>query len=123
MLPKLHRRVFLDKIQRDQLTVYISFYIEAANRDAFMATKQEIFMQFATACARHGAKLAQNRHQVHAPLPGPPPTYHHLILCTLACLCTLAHALCVHAAMLPALPCPAQPKGSGRAIRQWTARV
>lgn len=64
VLPKLHRRVFLDKVQRDQLTVYISFYIEAANRDAFMATKQEIFMQFATACARHGAKLAQNRHQV-----------------------------------------------------------
>lgn len=68
VLPKLHRRVFLDKIQRDQLTVYISFYIEAANRDAFMATKQEIFMQFATACARHGAKLAQNRHQARIPL-------------------------------------------------------
>jgi mechanosensitive ion channel protein 1/2/3 len=64
VLPKLHRRVFLDKVHRSELTIYISFYIEAANRDAYMATKQEIFLQFALACERHGAQLASNRHQV-----------------------------------------------------------
>lgn len=64
VLPKLHRRVFLDKVNRNELTIYISFYIEAANRDAFMATKQEIFLEFALACERHGAQLASNRHQV-----------------------------------------------------------
>lgn len=64
VLPKLHRRVFLDKVNRNELTIYISFYIEAANRDAFMATKQEIFIEFALACERHGAQLASNRHQV-----------------------------------------------------------
>ena len=37
MLQKLHRRVFLDKLTRDEATLYISFYVEAANRDAFMA--------------------------------------------------------------------------------------
>jgi mechanosensitive ion channel protein 1/2/3 len=64
VLPKLHRRVFLDKVNRNELTIYISFYIEAANRDAYMATKQEIFLEFAMACERHGAQLASNRHQV-----------------------------------------------------------
>jgi hypothetical protein len=28
VLPKLHRRVYLDRVERDELTVYISFYIE-----------------------------------------------------------------------------------------------
>jgi hypothetical protein len=37
IIQKLHRRVFLDKINRDECLVYISFYVEAANRDAFMA--------------------------------------------------------------------------------------
>jgi hypothetical protein len=37
VLQKLHRRVFLDKLTRDEATLYISFYVEAANRDAFMA--------------------------------------------------------------------------------------
>lgn len=37
MIQKLHRRVFLDKLTRDEATIYISFYVEAANRDAFMA--------------------------------------------------------------------------------------
>jgi hypothetical protein len=37
VIQKLHRRVFLDKLTRDEATIYISFYVEAANRDAFMA--------------------------------------------------------------------------------------
>jgi mechanosensitive ion channel protein 1/2/3 len=63
VLPKLHRRVFLDKVNRNELTIYISF-IEAANRDAYMATKQEIFLEFAMARDRHGAQLASNHHHL-----------------------------------------------------------
>jgi hypothetical protein len=37
---KLHRRVFLDKIGMEDVKMYISFYVEASNRDAFMAVKQ-----------------------------------------------------------------------------------
>ena len=37
IIQKLHRRVFLDKITREEATLYLSFYCEAANRDAFMA--------------------------------------------------------------------------------------
>lgn len=37
IIQKLHRRIFLDKITRDEVTLYMSFYVEAANRDAFMA--------------------------------------------------------------------------------------
>jgi mechanosensitive ion channel protein 1/2/3 len=65
ILPKLHRLVFLDKVNRNELTIYISFYIEAANRDSYIASKQEIFLVFAITCKQHGAQLASNRHQVH----------------------------------------------------------
>lgn len=39
VIQKLHRRVFLDKITREEATLYLSFYCEAANRDAFMASE------------------------------------------------------------------------------------
>lgn len=40
IINKLHRRVFLDKISMDDVKIYVSFYCEASNRDAFMAIKQ-----------------------------------------------------------------------------------
>jgi hypothetical protein len=40
IMNKLHRRVFLDKIGMEDVKMYISFYVEASNRDAFMAVKQ-----------------------------------------------------------------------------------
>lgn len=40
IMNKLHRRVFLDKIGLEDVKVYISFYVEASNRDNFMAVKQ-----------------------------------------------------------------------------------
>lgn len=40
IINKLHRRVFLDKISLDDVKIYVSFYCEASNRDAFMAIKQ-----------------------------------------------------------------------------------
>ena len=41
-----------------QVTIYISAYVEAANRDAFMAVKQDLLAE------RNGARLARNRLQV-----------------------------------------------------------
>ena len=63
-MPKLHRRVFLDGITKDELRIYISFYIEAINRDTYMATKQEIFFLLYKSCKQHGAQLASNRRQI-----------------------------------------------------------
>jgi hypothetical protein len=40
IINKLHRRVFMDKISLDDVKIYVSFYCEASNRDAFMAIKQ-----------------------------------------------------------------------------------
>lgn len=64
IIQKLHRRVFLDKITREQVTIYVSFYVEAANRDAFMAIKQDLFLAFVDCVERNGAKLAKQRVQV-----------------------------------------------------------
>lgn len=64
IIQKLHRRVFLDKITREQVTLYVSFYVEAANRDAFMAIKQDLFLAFVDCVERNGAKLAKQRVQV-----------------------------------------------------------
>lgn len=64
IIQRLHRRVFLDKVTRDQITIYISFYVEAANRDAFMSVKQELLLAFVECIDRNGAYLARNRLQV-----------------------------------------------------------
>lgn len=67
IIQKLHRRVFLDKITRDQVSIYISCYVEAPNRDAFMAVKQDLLLAFIDCVERNGAKLARNRLQVLFP--------------------------------------------------------
>ncbi|KAL3157479.1 hypothetical protein ABBQ32_011943 [Trebouxia sp. C0010 RCD-2024] len=64
IIQKLHRRVFLDKITRDQVSIYISCYVEAPNRDAFMAVKQDLLLAFIDCVERNGAKLARNRLQI-----------------------------------------------------------
>ena len=64
IIQKLHRRVFLDKVDRDQATVYVSFYVEAANRDAFMAIKQDLLLAFVDCVEKNGARLARNRLQI-----------------------------------------------------------
>jgi uncharacterized membrane protein YgcG len=46
------------------VTIYISAYVEAANRDAFMAVKQDLLLAFIDCCNRNGAKLARKRTQV-----------------------------------------------------------
>lgn len=64
IIQRLHRRVFLDKVTREQITIYISFYVEAANRDAFMSVKQDLLLAFMECIDRNGAYLAKNRLQV-----------------------------------------------------------
>jgi MscS family membrane protein len=64
IIQKLHRRVFLDKVTRDDCSIYISFYVEAANRDAFMAVKQDLLLSFIDCVERNGARLARNKLQL-----------------------------------------------------------
>ena len=66
IIQRLHRRVFLDKVTRDQVTIYISCYVEAANRDAFMSVKQDLLLAFVECVDRNNARLARNRTQVTA---------------------------------------------------------
>ena len=61
IIQKLHRRVFLERVDRDQATVYVSFYVEAANRDQFMAIKQDLLLAFLDCVEQNGAALARNR--------------------------------------------------------------
>ena len=44
-----------------QVTLYVSFYVEAVNRDAFMAVKQDLLLAFIDCVDRNGAKLAKQR--------------------------------------------------------------
>ena len=61
IIQKLHRRVFLERVDRDQALVYVSFYVEAANRDQFMAIKQDLLLAFLDCVEQNGAALARNR--------------------------------------------------------------
>jgi len=70
IIQKLHRRVFLDKITKDDISIYVSFYVEATNRDAFMAVKQDLLLAFVDCVERNGAKLARNRLQIQV-MPAP----------------------------------------------------
>jgi small-conductance mechanosensitive channel len=64
IIQKLHRRVFLDDVSKEHCRLYISFYVEAANRDAFMAVKQDLLLAFIDCVERNGASLARNRLQL-----------------------------------------------------------
>ncbi len=39
--------------------MYVSFYVEATNRDAYMAIKQDLLLAFIDCVERNGAKLAK----------------------------------------------------------------
>lgn len=60
----LRRRSDCQRCSVPQVTIYISAYVEAANRDAFMAVKQDLLLAFVDCCNRNGAKLARKRTQV-----------------------------------------------------------
>eukprot|EP00198_Chlamydomonas_reinhardtii_P010846 XP_001700183.1 predicted protein [Chlamydomonas reinhardtii] len=61
IITKLHRRIFLDKVTHDDCRIYVSFYVEAANRESFMAAKQDLLLAFVDCVERNGAKLAVPR--------------------------------------------------------------
>jgi MscS family membrane protein len=61
IINKLHRRVFLDKLTAEDCKIYMSFYVEATNRDSFMAVKQDLLLAFVDCVERNGAKLATPR--------------------------------------------------------------
>ena len=44
--------------------MYVSFYVEAVNRDAFMSIKQDLLLAFIDCVDRNGAKLAKQRLEV-----------------------------------------------------------
>lgn len=53
VINKLHRRVFLDKITREDAKIYMSFYLEAANRwGAWDSTKHGIQSDLTNASAQ-----------------------------------------------------------------------
>lgn len=64
ILNKPHKRVFLDKIMNEHCSIYISLYVESANRDAFMAIKQDLLLAFVDCVERNGAKLASPKRTV-----------------------------------------------------------
>ena len=59
VIQKLHRRVFLNKITMEDAEVYVSFYVTASNRDAFMAIKQDFMLTFMDIIDQHGAEVAR----------------------------------------------------------------
>lgn len=61
VINKLHKRAFLDAIDREFINIYISFYIEAPNRDAFMGYRQQFLMDFVDCIARNGAQIAEKK--------------------------------------------------------------
>ena len=50
-----------------QVTVYVSCYVEAQNRDAFMAVKQDLLLAFVDCVERNRAELARVRLSVRFP--------------------------------------------------------
>ncbi|GLI60318.1 hypothetical protein VaNZ11_002434, partial [Volvox africanus] len=61
IITKLHRRIFLDKLTHEDCRIYVSFYVEAQNRESFMAAKQDLLLAFVDCVERNGAKLAVPR--------------------------------------------------------------
>ncbi|KAK3263882.1 hypothetical protein CYMTET_27346, partial [Cymbomonas tetramitiformis] len=59
VLSKLHRRVFIDSITKNgEYTIYMSCYVEAANRDQFMGIKEDVLLSFLESLGRNGCELA-----------------------------------------------------------------
>jgi small-conductance mechanosensitive channel len=60
VLKTLHRRVFLHRIAQDGYEIIISCYVEAANRDQFMAVKEDLLQMLVLILSRNGLRLASN---------------------------------------------------------------
>jgi len=101
IMNKLHRRVFLDKIGMEDLKVYISFYVEASNRDAFMAVKQVgVVVRVPVVC----------------------PWSDRLCFVRFGRLCWRCGSLAVHLVLVPVSQCP-QSKALGLSSSQSVSTV
>lgn len=77
VLQRLYRRVFLGDISEEHVTIYIAFYMEMPNRDAYLAARQQMTFTFIDCIERNGAQLAEKKlifessyhAQVKMPLP------------------------------------------------------
>ena len=69
VLKTLHRRVFLNRIALDGYEVIISCYVEAANRDQFMAVKEDLLQVLVQILGRYSIRLASNTRLLEI-LPG-----------------------------------------------------
>lgn len=63
-LAYIHKRALPRPSCNSECRIYISFYLQAANRDAFMAIKQDMLLAFVDVVQRNGAKLATPRTMV-----------------------------------------------------------
>ncbi len=61
VLQKLHKRAFLDEINREYISIYISFYLEATNRDAFMSLRHQFFLDLVDCVQRNGGEVAEKK--------------------------------------------------------------
>jgi hypothetical protein len=69
VLKALHRRVFLNRITPDGYELIISCYVEAANRDQFMAVKEDLLQVLVQILGRYQIRLASNNRLLEI-LPG-----------------------------------------------------
>eukprot|EP00798_Chlamydomonas_sp_ICE-L_P011468 gene11468-34184_t len=58
VISKLHRRVFLDKVDIHSCKITLSFYLDALNQDTYMAMKHDLLLAFLDCVMRNGATLA-----------------------------------------------------------------
>ena len=72
-----------------QATVYVSCYVEAQNRDAFMAVKQDLLLAFVDCVERNRAELARRRVAVCCPA-----SHLHLASMNQKCVAKLLAASC-----------------------------
>eukprot|EP00210_Caulerpa_lentillifera_P008673 g8272.t1 len=61
IIQKLHKRAFLNGINQEFVSIYISFYLEAPNRDAFMAARQQLYLAFVDCILRNGAEIYKKK--------------------------------------------------------------
>ena len=49
VLKTLHRRVFIEEVTPDGITLEFSFYVEAINKDQFLGIRSELWLSFVQA--------------------------------------------------------------------------
>jgi MscS family membrane protein len=58
VMRSLHRRVFISEITPEGLTIMMSFFVEAVNKDQFYATQQDFLQKFLETCKKNNVRLA-----------------------------------------------------------------